>query len=150
MSVDYINGLDSLSDMDTDDLTKMDKENISYIYKDNFEFDDDHTELTEYPKLKFLWKHPANFIPSRKCRTLRLPWILRYSSEWVAPRWMKQARKINSNSLSSQRFWNTRTGGWHFRFLCAVFIWAGRFSKLCTKLYSGDQNTTGCRLLEGL
>ncbi len=65
MSVDYINGLDSLSDMDTDDLTKMDKENISYIYKDNFEFDDDHTELTEYPKLKFLWKHPANFISTK-------------------------------------------------------------------------------------
>lgn len=62
MSVDYLNRLDSLSDMDVDDLTKMDKENISYIYKDNFEFDDEHTEMTENPKLKFLWKHPANFI----------------------------------------------------------------------------------------
>jgi len=62
MSVDYLNGMDSLSDMDADDLTKMDKENISYIYKDNFEFDDEHTEMTENPRLKFLWKHPANFI----------------------------------------------------------------------------------------
>ena len=62
MSIDYINGLDSLSDMDVDDLTKMDKENIDYIYKDNFEFDDFHTEMTENPKLKFLWKHPAHFI----------------------------------------------------------------------------------------
>ncbi len=65
MSVDFINGLDSLSDMDSDDLTKMDKENIEYIYKDNFEFDDYHTELTENPKLKFLWKHPAHFISAK-------------------------------------------------------------------------------------
>ncbi len=65
MVIDYINGLDSLSDMDTDDLTKMDKENISYIYKDNFEFDDEHTEPTEYPKLKFLWKHPAHMISAK-------------------------------------------------------------------------------------
>lgn len=62
MVVDYINGIDSLSDMDVDGLTKVDKENIAYIYKDNFEFDDTHTELTENPKLKFLWKHPAHFI----------------------------------------------------------------------------------------
>ncbi len=62
MAVDFVNGLDSLSDMDVDDLTKIDKENISYIYKDNFEFDDVHTELPEFPKLKFLWKHPAHFI----------------------------------------------------------------------------------------
>ena len=65
MSIDYINGLDSLSDMDVDDLTKMDKENIDYIYKDNFEFDDFHTEMTENPKLKFLWKHPAHFISAK-------------------------------------------------------------------------------------
>lgn len=65
MSIDYINGLDSLSDMDEDDLTKMDKENIDYIYKDNFEFDDYHTEMTENPKLKFLWKHPAHFISAK-------------------------------------------------------------------------------------
>jgi hypothetical protein len=65
MSIDYINGLDSLSDMDVDDLTKMDKENIDYIYKDNFEFDDYHTEMTENPKLKFLWKHPAHFISAK-------------------------------------------------------------------------------------
>ena len=36
MVVDYINGIDSLSDMDVDGLTKVDKENIAYIYKDNF------------------------------------------------------------------------------------------------------------------
>ena len=65
MSIDYINGLDSLSEMDVDDLTKMDKENIDYIYKDNFEFDDYHTEMTENPKLKFLWKHPAHFISAK-------------------------------------------------------------------------------------
>ena len=62
MVVDFINNIDSLSDMDSDDLTKMDKENISYIYKDNFEFDDYHTELPENPKLKFLFKHPAHLI----------------------------------------------------------------------------------------
>ena len=55
MAIDYINGIDSLSDMDSDDLTEMDKKNISYIYKDNFEFDDEHTELPENPKLKFLF-----------------------------------------------------------------------------------------------
>ncbi len=65
MSIDYINGLDSLSEMDVDDLTKIDKENIDYIYKDNFEFDDYHTEMTENPKLKFLWKHPAHFISAK-------------------------------------------------------------------------------------
>ena len=62
MAIDYINGLDSLSDMDSDDLTKMDKENISYIYKDNFEFDDEHKELPENPKLKFLFTHPAHLL----------------------------------------------------------------------------------------
>lgn len=62
MVIDYVNGIDSLSDMDSGDLTKIDKKNIEYIYKDNFEFDDTHTELTENPKLKFLWKHPAHFI----------------------------------------------------------------------------------------
>lgn len=62
MSIDYINSIDSLSDMDVDDLTEMDKKNIDYLYKDNFEFDDFHTEMTESPKLKFLWKHPAHFI----------------------------------------------------------------------------------------
>lgn len=62
MVVDFVNSIDSLSDMDSDDLTKMDKENIAYIYKDNFEFDDYHTELTENPKLKFLFKHPAHLI----------------------------------------------------------------------------------------
>lgn len=61
MVIDYVNGLDSLSDMSTDELTKIDKENIEYLYKDNFEFDDTHVELTESPKLKFLWKHPAHF-----------------------------------------------------------------------------------------
>lgn len=65
MAVDYINGIDSLSDMDSDDLTKMDKENISYIYKDNFEFDDEHTDLPESPKLKFLYKHPAHLISAK-------------------------------------------------------------------------------------
>lgn len=65
MAVDYINSIDSLSDMDTDDLTKMDNENINYIYKDNFEFDDDHVELTENPKLKFLFKHPAHLISAK-------------------------------------------------------------------------------------
>jgi len=62
MSIDYINSIDSLSDMDVDDLTEMDKKNIDYLYKDNIEFDDFHTEMTESPKLKFLWKHPAHFI----------------------------------------------------------------------------------------
>jgi hypothetical protein len=62
MVVDYINGIDSLNDMDVESLSKKDKENIEYIYKDNFEFDDTHTELTENPKLKFLWKHPAHLI----------------------------------------------------------------------------------------
>jgi len=62
MAVDYVNGLDSLSDMDSDDLTKMDKQNVSYIYKDNFEFDDEHTELPDNPKLKFLFTHPAHFL----------------------------------------------------------------------------------------
>ena len=62
MIVDYLNNIDSLSDMDSEDLTKMDQKNISYIYKDNFEFDDEHTEPTENPKLKFLWKHPAHFL----------------------------------------------------------------------------------------
>lgn len=65
MVVDYINGLDSLSDMDVDDLTKVDKQNLEYIYKDNFEFDDTHTEMTENPKLKFLWTHPAHFISAK-------------------------------------------------------------------------------------
>ena len=65
MSIDYINGLDSLSDMDVDDLTKIDKENIDYLYKDNFEFDDSHTEMTDNPKLKFLWKHPAHFLSAK-------------------------------------------------------------------------------------
>lgn len=62
MAIDYINGLDSLSDMDIDDLTPMDKKNIAYIYKDNFEFDDEHTELPENPKLKFLFTHPAHLL----------------------------------------------------------------------------------------
>jgi len=62
MAIDYINGLDSLSDMDSDDLTKIDKENVAYLYKDNFEFDDDKTELPENPKLKFLFTHPAHFL----------------------------------------------------------------------------------------
>ena len=62
MVIDYVNGLDSLSDMSTDELTRIDKENIEYLYKDNFEFDDTHVELTESPKLKFLWKHPAHFL----------------------------------------------------------------------------------------
>ncbi len=62
MAIDYINGIDSLSDMDSDDLTEMDKKNISYIYKDNFEFDDEHTELPENPKLKFLFTHPAHLL----------------------------------------------------------------------------------------
>lgn len=65
MAVDYINSIDSLSDMDTDDLTKMDLKNIEYIYKDNFEFDDEHTEVTENPKLKFLYKHPAHLISAK-------------------------------------------------------------------------------------
>ena len=38
MVVDYINGIDSLNDMDVESLSKKDKENIEYIYKDNFEF----------------------------------------------------------------------------------------------------------------
>lgn len=65
MAVDYINSIDTLSDMDLDDLSKMDKENINYIYKDNFEFDDDHIELTDNPKLKFLYKHPAHLISAK-------------------------------------------------------------------------------------
>ncbi|HRB18921.1 MAG TPA: hypothetical protein PKZ14_02470 [Chitinophagales bacterium] len=65
MVVDYINGIDSLSDMDSDDLSKMDNENINYIYKDNFEFDDEHTEINENPKLKFLYKHPAHLISAK-------------------------------------------------------------------------------------
>ncbi|MEZ5055188.1 MAG: hypothetical protein R2807_10585 [Chitinophagales bacterium] len=65
MVVDYINGIDSLSDMDSDDLTKIDNENISYIYKDNFEFDDEHTEINDNPKLKFLYKHPAHLISAK-------------------------------------------------------------------------------------
>lgn len=65
MIIDYVNNLDSLSDMDVDDLTKMDKKNIEYIYKDNFEFDDEHTELPDNPKLKFLFKHPAHLIHAK-------------------------------------------------------------------------------------
>ncbi|HRH56340.1 MAG TPA: hypothetical protein PLS10_01730 [Chitinophagales bacterium] len=65
MAVDYVNSIDTLSDMDLDDLSKMDKENINYIYKDNFEFDDDHIELTDNPKLKFLYKHPAHLISAK-------------------------------------------------------------------------------------
>lgn len=61
MVVDYIDNIDSLSDMDSEDLSPMDQKNISYIYKDNFEFDDEHTEQTDNPKLKFFWKHPAHF-----------------------------------------------------------------------------------------
>jgi hypothetical protein len=60
--IDYVNKLDSLSEMEFDDLTPKDKENVSYIYKDNFEFDDEHTELPENPKLKFLFTHPAHFL----------------------------------------------------------------------------------------
>jgi hypothetical protein len=62
MAIDFVNGIDSLSDMDSEDLTKMDKENVAYLYKDNFEFDDDKTELPENPKLKFLFTHPAHFL----------------------------------------------------------------------------------------
>ncbi|MBK9328216.1 MAG: hypothetical protein IPM95_02650 [Sphingobacteriales bacterium] len=62
MVIDYINNLDSLSDMDIDDLTAMDRKNIEYIYKDNFEFDDEHTELPDNPKLKFLFRHPAHLL----------------------------------------------------------------------------------------
>jgi hypothetical protein len=65
MIMDYVNNLDSLSDMDIDDLTKMDRKNIEYIYKDNFEFDDEHTELPDNPKLKFLFKHPAHLIHAK-------------------------------------------------------------------------------------
>lgn len=61
MAIDYVNGIDSLSDMDSDDLSEMDKKNVAYLYKDNFEFDDEHTELPENPKLKFLFTHPAHF-----------------------------------------------------------------------------------------
>ncbi|MCB0507721.1 MAG: hypothetical protein R2739_08100 [Chitinophagales bacterium] len=62
MVIDYLNNIDEVSDLDVDELSKMDKENIEYIYKDNFEFDDEHVELNERPKLKFLYKHPAHFI----------------------------------------------------------------------------------------
>ncbi len=62
MVIDYVNNLDSLSDMDADDLTAMDRKNIEYIYKDNFEFDDEHTELPDNPKLKFLFRHPAQLL----------------------------------------------------------------------------------------
>lgn len=65
MVIDYINNLDSLSDMDVDDLTKMDKENIDYIWKDNFEFDDSHYEYNTEAKLKFLFTHPAHFLSAK-------------------------------------------------------------------------------------
>ncbi len=62
MIVDFVNNIDSLTDMKEGRLTKLDKKNIDYIYKDNFEFDDEHTVLPEKPKLKFLFTHPAHFL----------------------------------------------------------------------------------------
>jgi len=61
MVVDFTSKIDT-GDIDIE-LSQMDEKNIEYIYKDNFEFDEDEIiERKDRGALGFMYKHPANFI----------------------------------------------------------------------------------------